>query len=93
MRPLAEGQARYWEYLVALAEERRQNPTDDFSSVLAAQTDPSTARTSRLQDIAAHINTMLGAGFETSAQLMTFGMYGDPEPPRPVGAAQVRPRR
>jgi cytochrome P450 len=75
MRALAEGQARYWEYLVALAEERHRNPTDDFSSVLAAQTDDEGNHFSP-EEIAAHINTMLGAGFETSAQLMTLGVYG-----------------
>jgi cytochrome P450 len=75
MRALAEGQARYWEYLVSLAGERRQNPIDDFSSVLAAQTDEDGNHFSS-EEIAAHINTMLGAGFETSAQLMTLGVYG-----------------
>ncbi len=75
MRELAEGQARYWDYLVALAEERRRNPTDDFSSVLAAQTNPEDGSNFSSQDIAAHINSMLGAGFETSAQLMTLGVW------------------
>jgi cytochrome P450 len=75
IRELAEGQADYWEYLVALAEERRRNPTDDFSSVLAAQVNPEDGTHFSSQDIAAHINTMLGAGFETSAQLITFGVH------------------
>ena len=75
IRRLAEGQAAYWEYLVALAEERRRNPTDDFSSVLAAQVNPEDGSHFSAEDIAAHINTMLGAGFETSAQLITFSVH------------------
>jgi cytochrome P450 len=75
IRRLAEGQAAYWEYLVALAEERRRNPTDDFSSVLAAQVNPEDGSHFSAEDIAGHINTMLGAGFETSAQLITFSVH------------------
>ncbi len=75
IRRLAEGQAAYWDYLVALAEERRRSPTDDFSSVLAAQVNPEDGSHFSAQDIAGHINTMLGAGFETSAQLLTFGVH------------------
>ena len=75
IRELAEGQAAYWDYLVGLAEERRRNPIDDFSSVLAAQVNPEDGSHFSAQDIAAHINTMLGAGFETSAQLLTFGIH------------------
>jgi cytochrome P450 len=75
IRELAEGQARYWDYLVALAEERRQNPTDDFSSVLAAQVNPNDGSGLTAQEIAAHINTMIGAGFVTSAQMLTWGAH------------------
>lgn len=70
---LAEGQLRYWEYLCSVVEDRRRNPQDDFSSVLSEyhNEDGSTPTT---DEIAAHINTILGAGFETSAQMMTFGI-------------------
>lgn len=70
---LAEGQLEYWEYLCAIVEDRRKNPKGDFSSVLSEfeNEDGSTPTT---DEIAAHINTILGAGFETSAQMMAFGM-------------------
>jgi cytochrome P450 len=70
---LAEGQLAYWEYLCALVERQRANPQDDFSSVLSnfKNEDGSSPTT---DEIAAHINTILGAGFETSAQMMSFGM-------------------
>jgi cytochrome P450 len=69
----AEGQLIYWEYLKEVVEDRRRNPKDDFSSVLSEYRteDGSTPST---EEIAAHINTILGAGFETSAQMMSFGM-------------------
>ncbi len=70
---LAEGQLRYWEYLCALVEDRRKDPRNDFSSVLSTYvnvdgTTPST------EEIAGHVNTILGAGFETSAQMMSLGV-------------------
>jgi cytochrome P450 len=73
MRGLAEGQLAYWEYLCALVDARREDPRDDFSSVLANYTkEDGTKPTS--DEIAGHINTILGAGFETSAQMMSFGI-------------------
>ncbi len=80
MRELSERLADYWEYLCNFAQERRLRPTDDFSSVLAAQTNPEDGSHLTNDQIAAQIETMLGAGFETSAQLLTFGvrsMLGD----------------
>jgi cytochrome P450 len=63
----------YWEYLCALVERRRQEPQDDFSSVLAnyVREDGSTPSTT---EIASHVNTILGAGFETTAQMMSLGV-------------------
>jgi cytochrome P450 len=70
---LAEGQLQYWEYLCSIVEDRRHSPKDDFASVLSEyRNEDGTAPTT--DEIAAHINTILGAGFETSAQMMTFGM-------------------
>jgi cytochrome P450 len=74
MRVLSERLADYWEYLCNFARERQQRPTDDFSSVLAAQTNPDDGSQFTADQIAAQIETMLGAGFETSAQLLTFGV-------------------
>jgi cytochrome P450 len=75
IRELAEQQASYWDYIVALADERRRNPTDDFSSVLAAQVNPDDGSHLSAQEIAAHINTVFGGGFETGGQLLTWGVY------------------
>lgn len=70
---LAEGQLAYWEYLCALVDERRERPQDDFTSVLADYVkEDGTKPTS--DEVAVHVNTILGAGFETSAQMMSFGM-------------------
>jgi cytochrome P450 len=70
---LADGQLEYWEYLCALVDERREHPQDDFSSVLSNYVkEDGTKPTS--DEVAVHINTVLGAGFETSAQMMSFGM-------------------
>lgn len=70
---LADGQLEYWEYLCALVDRRRQNPQDDFGSVLANYVkEDGTKPTS--DEIAGHINTILGAGFETSAQLMSLSV-------------------
>jgi cytochrome P450 len=70
---LAREMLTYWEYLCALVEERRRDPRHDFSSVLAnwVSEDGSSPGT---DEIASHINTILGAGFETSAQMMSFGI-------------------
>jgi cytochrome P450 len=70
---LADGQLEYWEYLCALVDKRRQNPQDDFGSALSNYVkEDGTKPTS--DEIAGHINTILGAGFETSAQLMSLGI-------------------
>jgi len=70
---LADGQLEYWEYLCALVDKRRENPQDDFGSVLSNYVkEDGTKPTS--DEIAGHINTILGAGFETSAQLMSLGI-------------------
>lgn len=70
---LAQGQLDYWEYLRSVVEDRRRHPQDDFSSVLSGYRDED-GSTPSTDEIAAHINAILGAGFETSAQMMTFGM-------------------
>ncbi len=70
---LAEGQLSYWEYLCALVEDRRARPQDDFTSVLASHVNEDGSRPST-DEVAGHVNTILGAGFETSAQLMAHGV-------------------
>jgi cytochrome P450 len=70
---LAEGQADYWEYLCALVDERRERPRDDFTSVLvAAQDADGTVPATKV--VASYVNSLLGAGFETSAQTITLGV-------------------
>ena len=70
---LAEDQLAYWEYLLALVDDRRARPRDDFTSVLAGYVNPDRSRPTSA-DIAAHVNSIVGAGFETSAQMMAFGV-------------------
>lgn len=70
---LAEDQLAYWEYLLALVDERRLQPQDDFTSVLAAYVNEDGSRPTS-PEIAAHVNSIVGAGFETSAQMMAFGV-------------------
>jgi cytochrome P450 len=70
---LADGQLEYWEYLCALVDRRREDPRDDFGSVLANYVKEDGSRPSS-DEVAGHINTILGAGFETSAQLMSLGV-------------------
>ncbi len=72
-RVLAREQLRYWEYLCALVEDRRSHPRDDFSSVLATHVNDDGSQPS-IEEVAAHLNTILGAGFETSANMMSFGI-------------------
>ncbi len=73
MEYLNAEQLRYWQYLLALVEERRRDPRDDFSSVLANYAAEDGSRPST-EEIAGHMHTILGAGFETSAQMMSFGI-------------------
>ena len=70
---LADGQLHYWEYLCELVERQRANPQDDFSSVLANYRNEA-GELPTPDEVAVHINAILGAGFETSAQMMSFGM-------------------
>jgi cytochrome P450 len=70
---LAEGQLSYWGFLCALVDERRARPQDDFISVLAAYRHEDGAIPTTDQ-VAVHVNTILGAGFETSAQMMAVGV-------------------
>ncbi len=72
-RALAQVQLDYWEYLLGLAEERRSRPGDDFSSVIATYVNED-GTIATLEEVATHLNTILLAGFETSAQMMTYGV-------------------
>jgi cytochrome P450 len=71
---LANGQLKYWEYLNTLVDDRRVSPQDDFVSVLAGYVEED-GSTPSSEETAGHINTILGAGFETSAQLMALGIH------------------
>jgi cytochrome P450 len=69
---LADGQLAYWEYLCALADERRARPRDDFTSALAAYVkDDGSSPTS--DEVAVQVNTILAGGFEP-AQLMSLAV-------------------
>jgi cytochrome P450 len=70
---LALEQVEYLDFLRDLVEARRRAPRDDFASVLATyRNEDGTAPTT--DEIAAHINTILGAGFDTTAQQISAGL-------------------
>jgi cytochrome P450 len=71
--PLALAQADYWEYLQTLAEQRRVAPREDFASVLASYVNDDGSRP-KSDEVASQLSTILSAGFETSAQMMSFGV-------------------
>jgi hypothetical protein len=73
LRTLAYEQLEYMEYLRSVVESRRADPGDDFGSVLANHVGEDGSRPTT-DEIVSHLNTILGAGFETSAQLMSFGI-------------------
>jgi cytochrome P450 len=70
---VAQGQLEYWEYLLGIVERCRREPGDDFSSVLATYVNED-GSTPSADDIAANLGTLLSAGFENSAQMMSFGV-------------------
>jgi cytochrome P450 len=72
-RALAQEQLEYWQYLCAHVRERRREPREDFSSVLANHVKDDGSRPT-IEEVAAHLNTILGAGFETSANMMSYGL-------------------
>jgi hypothetical protein len=73
LHTLAYEQLEYMEYLRSIVEARRAEPGDDFGSVLANHVADDGSRPTT-DEIVSHLNTILGAGFETSAQLMSFGI-------------------
>ncbi len=70
---VAQGQLEYWEYLLALIETRRRDPQDDFTSVLVNYSGER-GWTPTADEIARHLNSILGGGFSTSSQMMSFGI-------------------
>jgi cytochrome P450 len=70
---LAQTQLEYWEYLRSLALDRRTNPRDDFSSVLANYVGEDGSTPSQ-DEVAGDLGTILSAGFETSAQMIASGI-------------------
>jgi cytochrome P450 len=71
--PLARAQLAYWEYLQALVQERRAAPRGDFASVLASYVNDD-GTTPSCEEVASQLSAILSAGFETSAQMMSFGV-------------------
>jgi cytochrome P450 len=70
---VAERQADYWDFVCNLVNERRQVPREDFTSVLVHTVkDDGTFPTT--EEVGVHVHSLLTAGFETSAQAMSFGV-------------------
>jgi cytochrome P450 len=68
----AEELAEYWECLTAVASDRITNPVDDFASVIAHTEAEGVKPT--LQEVTAHLHSLIGPGFETTAQAITHGL-------------------
>jgi cytochrome P450 len=70
---VAQGQLEYWEYLHTLIEARRSVPCDDFTSGLATYVDEDGSRPP-IDEIAVNLGSILSAGFENSAQMLTYAV-------------------
>jgi cytochrome P450 len=68
----SEDLAEYWECLTAVATERIATPVDDFASVIA-HTKVDGVKPD-LQEVTAHLHSLIGPGFETTAQAITHGL-------------------
>jgi cytochrome P450 len=66
--------ADYYEYLRGVVEERLAVPRDDYTSVMIHARAADEDLPGAIHDVAVHLHTLLAAGFETSAQLMTHGV-------------------
>jgi cytochrome P450 len=65
--------ADFVDYLSELAEDRRANPREDFTSVMVQTPDPDGSPQSTEQMVK-HLFSLLTAGFDTTAQMMTHGI-------------------
>jgi cytochrome P450 len=65
--------ADYWEFLCELAGDRRANPREDYASVIAATPGPEGDLPS-VAEIALHVHSIVGPGFETTVSAMTYGV-------------------
>jgi cytochrome P450 len=68
----AEELAEYWECLTSVAADRMANPVDDFASVIAHAEVDGVKPTK--QEVTAHLHSLIGPGFETTAQAITHGL-------------------
>ena len=69
----AEPLADLYEYLGELVEERREDPRDDYTTVMV-QYRKEDGTLESTPEMIKHLYTLLGAGFETSAQMMAHGI-------------------
>ncbi len=67
---IAAGNARFWRYTEQLAEDRRANPRDDFTSDLVHATDDDGLPLSQ-QEVSTILFGLLLAGHETTTNLLT----------------------
>jgi cytochrome P450 len=70
---VAQRLADYWDFVRALVDERRERPREDFTSVLVTTPGPDGTMPAT-DDVGVHVHSLLTAGFETSAQAMSFGV-------------------
>jgi len=69
----AKGMAEFWCYCEDLANDRRANPRDDFTTDLVARTD-ATGKPLTQQEVSAILFGLLLAGHETTTSLLTNGL-------------------
>ncbi len=69
----AEGMARFWRYCEALAEDRRANPRDDFTSDLVHRPDESGQPLTQ-QEVSTILFGLLLAGHETTTNVLGNGV-------------------
>ena len=86
-------QIEMWEYLIGVAEERRQAPADDLVSVLAnVGSDPESGGEELSEaELAMFLIQLLVAGNETTRNLISGGLVALAENPDAVGGAAGRP--
>ncbi len=63
------------DWLRELVEDRRKHPGDDYCSIMIAEKDSETGKTSSNDEVAAHMFTLVASGFETTALMLADLFY------------------
>ena len=63
------------EWLQEFVERRRKHPTDDYCSIMIAEQNSELENSGNTDDVAGHMFTLVAAGFETTALMLTDIFY------------------